>query len=46
MQKEITFFKVKTTLSREIFPKGLAKILLGIPMDPILNFSEGADREL
>ena len=29
---------MKTILSRQIFPKGLAKILLIIPMDPILNF--------
>ena len=28
------------------FPKGHAKILLGTPMDPILNFLERADREL
>ena len=31
-------FQVKTSPSRRIFPKWLAKILLGIPMDPILNF--------
>ena len=28
------------------FPKGFAKILLGTPMDRILNFLERADREL
>ena len=31
---------VKTTLSRQIFPQGLAKILLGTAMDPILNFQK------
>ena len=35
-------FYVKTTLSQQIFPKGLNKILLGIP---ILNLLERADRE-
>ena len=39
-------FQVKTTLSRLIFPQGLAKILLGIPMDLVLNFLQRADREL
>ena len=38
--------EAKTTLSQQIFPKGLAKVLLAIPMDPILNFLERADREL
>ena len=37
---------MKTTLSPQIFPKGLAKILLGIPMDPILKFLQRADRQL
>ena len=31
-------FYVKITPLQQIFPKGLTKILLGIPMDPILNF--------
>ena len=31
--------------SRQIFPKELAIILLGIPMDPILNFLERAEKE-
>ena len=39
-------FCVKFTPSQQIFPKGLAKILLDIPMDPILNILESADREL
>ena len=30
----------------DFFPSGLAKILLGVPMDPILNFLERADKEL
>ena len=37
-------FQVKTTPSRQIFPKELSKILLGIPMNPILKFLERADR--
>ena len=37
---------MKTTPSQQIFPKVLSKILLGIPVDPILNFLERADREL
>ena len=37
---------MQTTLSRQIFPEGLTKILLGVPMDPILIFLERADREL
>ena len=37
---------MKTAPSRQIFPKELAKILLGIPMDPILSFLERGDREL
>ena len=37
---------MKTTPSQQIFPEGLVKISLGIPMDPILNFLERADREL
>ena len=39
---------MKTTLWQQIFPKELAKILLGIYiyMDPILDLLERADREL
>ena len=37
---------MKTTLLRQIFPKMLAKILLGVPMDPTLNVLERADGEL
>ena len=37
---------MKTTPSQQIFTKGLTKILLGILMDPTLNFLERADREL
>ena len=37
---------MKTTPSRQIFPEGLAKILLGITMDPNLHFLKRADREL
>ena len=37
---------MKTTPSQQIFPKGLAKILLGISMDLIVNFLERKDREL
>ena len=39
-------FQVKTTPSRQIFPEGINKIWLGIPMDPILNVMDRADREL
>ena len=35
---------MKSAPSRQILPEGLAKVLLGIPMDPILNFLERADR--
>ena len=34
---------MKATPSRQSFPEELAKILLGIPLDPILNFLERAD---
>ena len=38
---------MKTNLSQQFYSKGLPKILLlGIPMDPIFNFLERADREL
>ena len=37
---------VKSTPSQKIFPNLLAKILMGIAMDPILNFLERAEREL
>ena len=33
---------MKTIWTWQIFPKGLAKISLGIPVDPILNFLERA----
>ena len=36
---------MKTTPARQMFPKGLAKILLGIDMDTILNFLKRADRQ-
>ena len=36
---------VKTAPWQQVFPEGLAKILLGIPVDPVLNFLERADRE-
>ena len=39
-------FQVKTTPLRQIFLKGLAKTLLGLPVNLILNFLERADREL
>ena len=39
-------FQVKTTPSRKTFPEVLIRSLLGIPMDPILNTSERADKEL
>ena len=35
---------MKTTVLRQIFPKGLAKILLRVPMDPVLNCVERKDR--
>ena len=35
---------MNTTPSRQIFLKGLAKISLDKPIDPILSFLEGADR--
>ena len=39
-------FLLRTILSRQIFHKRVAKILLGTPVDPILNFSKRADGEL
>ena len=39
-------FQEKTAPLRQISPKALSKIVLVIPMDPILNFLERADREL
>ena len=39
-------FQVKTTPEQQIFPEGLTKILLGVPMNPIFNFFERADIEL
>ena len=39
-------FQVKTTPSQQIFPEGIARSLLVIFMDPILNFLERAGREL
>ena len=39
-------FQVKTTPLQQIFSKGLTKILLGRPIDPILNFLQRANREL
>ena len=35
---EADTFEMKTTPPRQFLPKGLTKILLGIPMVPILNF--------
>ena len=37
---------MKTTPLQQIFPKGIAKILLGKPMVLIFNFLERTDREL
>ena len=42
---ELDTFLVKTTLSRQIFPEELTKSLLGIPMDPILNFGKSRQIE-